>query len=92
MSTKPRRIAVLLTALVSLLCHASAAEDKVTVAEKHPDESVKNSVDDFDYFTNNWNVIGLKDYVARQPHHTRQSAGAGRQDAVQIRIGPAASR
>ena len=88
MSTKPRRIAVLLTALVSLLCHASAAEDKVTVAEKHPDESVKNSVDDFDYFVNNWNVIGLKDYVDGSRVTPDNQLLLANKTLVQVRIGP----
>ena len=88
MSTKPCRIAVLLTALVSLLCHASAAEDKVTVAEKHPDESVKNSVDDFDYFVNNWNVIGLKDYVDGSRITPDNQLLLANKTLVQVRIGP----
>ncbi len=67
MSTRLHRIAVLFTALASLLCHTSAAEDRATVAETRPGETAKSSVEDFDYFVNNWNVIGLKDYV----HGTR---------------------
>ena len=51
-------------------------------------ESVVGSVENFDYFTNNWNVVGLKDYI----HGSRITPGnelvlAGK-IPVEIRIGP----
>ena len=51
-------------------------------------ESVEVSAKNFDYFTNNWNVVGLKDYI----HGSRITPGnelvlAGK-IPVEIRIGP----
>ncbi len=52
--------------LLAVACCVCAAAPQVR-AEQPPDSPSPKAADDFDYFTNNWNVIGLKDYV----HGTR---------------------
>jgi len=51
-------------------------------------ESVIGSVENFDYFTNNWNVIGLKDYIHGSRITPSNELILAGKTAVEIRIGP----
>ncbi|MHC4741184.1 MAG: beta-N-acetylhexosaminidase, partial [Planctomycetota bacterium] len=51
-------------------------------------ESVTESEENFDYFTNNWNVVGLKDYIHGSRITPDNKLVLANKVPVEIRIGP----
>ena len=51
-------------------------------------ESVTDSAENFDYFTNNWNVVGLKDYIHGSRITPDNKLVLANKVPVEIRIGP----
>jgi len=51
-------------------------------------ESVTGSAENFDYFTNNWNVIGLKDYIYGSRITPSNELLLANKIPVEIRVGP----
>ncbi len=85
MMTHSHRSVLLLIAFSGILCSGSGTSVRAyDPAREIPGDATEN----FDYFTNNWNVIGLKDYVHGSRMTPDNQLVLADKVPVQIRIGP----
>jgi len=91
MSSHPCRTGRILLVIGYLLGIAPGAwaSEQDAALSRQPDEQAAAAVADFDYFVNNWNVIGLKDYVRGTRVTPDNQLLLADNTYVQIRLGSA---
>jgi hypothetical protein len=83
-TSHPNRVVLLLIAFAAIVgsrLRSGASEFDPMI------ESAGGSAEGFDYFTNNWNVIGLKDYVHGSRITPDNQLVLADKTPIQIRIG-----